>query len=72
MDMFLKNITFLNFSVKMSAKTFFLFKVREAGAGAILKITAGAGAASFLAGSDSLVINEQKLSFGAIFIQILS
>ena len=32
--MFLKNRIFLTFFVKMSAKTFFLFKVRGAGAGA--------------------------------------
>ena len=38
MDMFLKNITFLNCFVKMSAKIIFLFKVGGAGAGAGLKI----------------------------------
>ena len=55
MDMFLKNRTFLTFFVIMSAKMIFLFKVRGAEPEPHLKITAGA--ASFLARSDSLVFS---------------
>ena len=56
--MFLKNITFLIFLVKMVAKTFFLFKVREAGAA--FEIYYWTRGASFLAGSDSLFKNIIK------------
>ena len=56
--MFLKNITFLIFLVKMVAKTFFLFKVREAGAA--FEIYYWTQGASFLAGSDSLFKNIIK------------
>ena len=62
MDMFLKNITFLIFFVKTSAKMFFLF-IKVRGAGDVLKITAGAEAASFLAGSDSLIDSQLVLLF---------